>query len=461
MSLQTQSPDFLRVTEKLRRSFQYYMYQLSLFDELPSNSTKILEYSNLSDLTSTSHNYQLIENEEDIYKILPYFDDQDFFCFDTETTGISPFNDQLVGISFCFKEGDAFFVYLPNDRNDVVEWLSHFKPYFENPKICKIGQNLKFDILFLKSYGIKVTGDLFDTMIAHYLIQPELKHNMDYLAEVYLKYRTISYEDLCGPKGKDQLPLRQVNKLSLCDYACEDVDVTLKLKNKLAPIIKESNLEYLFYNVECPLVYVLADMEWEGVRIDVEALYSISQDLTNQLSIIESDTYELVGEKFNLGSPKQVGELIFEKLKIVDKPKKTKTGQYSTSEEILESLHGKHPVIDKILEYRGIKKILSTYAYALPTLINKKTGKIHTSFNQTVVSTGRLSSSNPNLQNIPVRDELGKEIRKTFIADEECYFVSARNQNTFTGCNINTLTIFYLYNFKSTKSLDLHMAIFL
>lgn len=399
--------------------------QLSLFDEFTSESTEEKKFSILSELTSIKHNYQLIENQEDISKILPFFDTHDFFCFDTETTGISPLSDQLVGISFCFQEGEAFFVYLPVDREKALEYLSYFKPYLENPSIIKIGQNIKFDILFLKAYGINVQGPLFDTMIAHYLLQPELKHNMDYLAEVYLNYKTITYEDICGAKGKGQLPIRQVNHSLLSDYACEDVDVTLKLKNILSPLISENSLDYLFNEIEMPLIYVLASMEWEGVRIDVDALHTISVNLTQKLSEIENKVYEIVGSPFNLSSPKQVGEIIFDKLQLDEKARKTKTGQYSTSEEVLESLRGKHPVIDLILEYRGIKKLLSTYVDTLPTLIHPVTGKVHTSFNQAVTATGRLSSSNPNLQNIPVRDELGKEIRKAFIADKDCKFVSA------------------------------------
>lgn len=399
--------------------------QLSLFDEFTSENTEEKKFSILSELTSIKHNYQLIENQEDISKILPFFDSHDFFCFDTETTGISPLSDQLVGISFCFQEGEAFFVYLPVDREKALEYLSYFKPYLENPSIIKIGQNIKFDILFLKAYGINVQGPLFDTMIAHYLLQPELKHNMDYLAEVYLNYKTITYEDICGAKGKGQLPIRQVNHSLLSDYACEDVDVTLKLKNILSPLISENSLDYLFNEIEMPLIYVLASMEWEGVRIDVDALHTISINLTQKLSEIENKVYEIVGSPFNLSSPKQVGEIIFDKLQLDEKARKTKTGQYSTSEEVLESLRGKHPVIDLILEYRGIKKLLSTYVDTLPTLIHPVTGKVHTSFNQAVTATGRLSSSNPNLQNIPVRDELGKEIRKAFIADKDCKFVSA------------------------------------
>ena len=399
--------------------------QLNLFDMDATDVSNENFHTNLSELTSVEHDYKLIENQEDITQILPFFDSQNFFCFDTETTGISPFSDNLVGISFSFKEGEAFFVYLPADRSEALKWLQIFKPYFENQNLMKIGQNIKFDILFLKSYGIEVKGQLFDTMIAHYLLQPEMKHNMDYLSEIYLNYKTITYEELCGSKGKNQLPIRSVNHQQLCNYAAEDADVTLKLKNKLEPLIKENNLEYLFYEVEMPLVYVLVDMEWEGVRIDIEALHSLSVDFTKQLATIENKVYELIGEQINLNSPKQVGELIFERLKLDEKAKKTKTGQYSTSEEVLESLRDKHEVVYLILNYRGIKKLLSTYVDALPALINSKSGKIHTSFNQAITATGRLSSSNPNLQNIPVRDELGREIRKAFVADKDCKLISA------------------------------------
>jgi DNA polymerase-1 len=417
--------EFKNLISKYSSSEKSAPVQLSLFDLNTSDSTEEKKYSILSELNSDKVNYKLIENQEDIVKILPLFESHEFFCFDTETTGISPFSDSLVGISLSFKENEAFFIYLPSERSKALEWINILKPYFENPNIGKIGHNIKFDILFLSSYGVEVKGKIFDTMIAHYLIQPELKHNMDYLAEIYLNYKTITYEELCGPKGKSQLPIRQVDHNKLSDYACEDADITLKLKNQLEPLIKENELEFLFYEVEMPLVYVLCGMEKSGVRIDVEALHKLSVDFTKKLGEIEDAVFKLVDCKFNLSSPRQVGEIIFEKLQIVENAKKTKTGQYSTSEEVLESLRGKHEVIDLILEYRGIKKLLSTYVDSLPTLINSKSGKIHTSFNQTITATGRLSSSNPNLQNIPIRDDYGKEIRKAFIADKDCYLLAA------------------------------------
>lgn len=417
--------EFKNLLSKYSSSEKSGAVQLSLFDLNTSDSTEEKKYSILSELNLSEVNYKLIENQEDIKEIIPFFEGQDFFCFDTETTGISPFSDSLVGISLSFKENEAFFIYLPSERSKALEWINILKPYFENPNIKKIGHNIKFDILFLSSYGVEVKGKIFDTMIAHYLIQPELKHNMDYLAEIYLNYKTITYEDLCGPKGKSQMPIRQVDHNKLSDYACEDADITLKLKNHIEPLIKENELEFLFYEVEMPLVYVLCGMEKSGVRIDVEALHKLSVDFTKKLAEIEDSVFKLVDCNFNLSSPKQVGEIIFEKLQIVENAKKTKTGQYSTSEEVLELLRGKHEVIDLILEYRGIKKLLSTYVDSLPTLINSKSGKIHTSFNQTITATGRLSSSNPNLQNIPIRDDYGKEIRKAFIADNGCYLLAA------------------------------------
>lgn len=399
--------------------------QPSLFEEFVDNESGEIKYSNLSDLTSTPHNYQLIDTEEKIAHFLVEISNQKFFCFDTETTGTDVFSADLVGMSFAWNEGEAFFVPIPEGRGEAQKIVDNFKSVFENDSIAKIGQNIKFDLLMLKQYGVDVKGELFDTMIAHYLIQPELRHGMDYLAEVYLKYRTITYEDLCGPKGKSQMPIRNVDINKLCDYAAEDADVTLRLKNILEKEIVQNGLEKLFYEIEMPLMRVLAKMESNGVRIDVDSLKQSSLDFTQKLVEIEKHIYELVGYEFNVSSPKQVGELIFDRLKIVEKAKKTKTGQYSTSEEVLESLRGKHEVIDLILEFRGLKKLLSTYIDSLPSLINPRTGKIHTSYNQTVTATGRLSSSNPNLQNIPIRDDEGREIRKAFIADEGCTFFSA------------------------------------
>ncbi|HOI26793.1 MAG TPA: DNA polymerase I [Paludibacteraceae bacterium] len=399
--------------------------QPSLFEEFVDNESGEIKYSNLSDLNSTPHNYQLIDNEEKMAKFLVKISEQNFFCFDTETTGTDVFSADLVGMSFAWNEGESFYIPVPQNREEAQILVDRFKPYFENESILKIGQNLKFDLLMLKNYGVELKGKLFDTMIAHYLLQPELRHNMDYLAEIYLKYKTITYEELCGPKEKGQTPIRNVDINKLCDYAAEDADVTLKLKNILEKEIESNHLDNLFYNIEMPLMPVLAQMEFDGVRIDTESLNQFSVVMSEKLQLIEKEIFSLAGYEFNISSPKQVGELIFDRLKVVEKGRKTKTGQYSTNEEVLESLRGKHPVVDKILEYRGIKKLLSTYIDSLPTLINPRTGKIHTSYNQTVTATGRLSSSNPNLQNIPIRDEDGKEIRKAFIADEGCIFFSA------------------------------------
>jgi DNA polymerase-1 len=398
--------------------------QASLFEEFADEVSGEIKYSNLEDLNSIPHTYQLIDTEEKIDDFLAKISVRDFFCFDTETTGTDVFTCEIVGMSFSWEEGEAYYVTLPVNRIETKKIIDKFKPIFENESVKKIGQNLKFDILVLKNYGVDVKGDFFDTMIAHYLIQPELRHGMDYLAEIYLKYKTISYEDICGPKGKNQLHIRQVPINRLSDYACEDADVTLKLKNILEKELEANKLNDLFH-IEMALMSVLAKMEYVGVRIDVESLKQASLSISSQVEKIEKEIYDMAGFEFNISSPKQVGEIIFDRLKIVDKAKKTKSGQYSTSENVLESLRGKHDIIDKILEYRGLKKLLTTYVDALPSLINPRTGKIHTSFNQTVTSTGRLSSSNPNLQNIPIRDEQGREIRKAFTADEGCTFLSA------------------------------------
>lgn len=323
------------------------------------------------------------------------------------------------------KEFEAFYVPVPANREEAQKIVNIFKPLYENPEIVKVGQNIKYDMEVLASYGVCVAGQLFDTMIAHYLIQPELRHNMDYMAETCLGYQTIHIEELIGPKGKKQKSMRDLPPEQIVDYAAEDADVTLRLKNYLEPKLEEVGVTQLFYEIEMPLVRVLAEMELNGVRIDTAALAETSEILTKRLSDIEKRIYELAGEEFNIASPKQVGEILFGKLKIVEKPKKTKTGQYVTSEEVLQQLSGKNEIVGKILEHRGLKKLLGTYVDALPKLINPRTGHIHTSFNQTATATGRLSSSDPNLQNIPVRGEDGKEIRKAFIPEEGCLFFSA------------------------------------
>ncbi|MDD6356802.1 MAG: DNA polymerase I [Bacteroidales bacterium] len=399
-----------------------------LFDEAENaaeNEENDIVETHFESINTIKHLYKLIESESDVNYLCDKLLQQKSVCFDTETTGVNVFESELVGMSFCWTKGEAYFVLLPENRSAAQQILEKFRPFFENNEIAKIGQNMKFDLLMLKMYGIDVKGALFDTMIAHYLIQPELHHGMDYLAEIYLKYKTIHYEELVGGKGKKQMPLRSVEKEKLADYAAEDADITLQLKEILEKEITEKNLDKLFYEMEMPLMRVLATMELNGVRIDSNALKMSSETLTAEMKRIEQEIYGLAGMEFNISSPKQVGEVLFEKLKIDEKAKKTKSGQYSTSEDVLEKLRNKHPIVARILDLRGIKKLLSTYIDALPELVNKKTGKIHTSYNQTITSTGRLSSSNPNLQNIPVRDEQGKEIRKAFIPDEGSTFLSA------------------------------------
>lgn len=399
--------------------------QGDLFAEFADNSSDENIYSTLSELKDVPHSYYLIDNEEEITKFTAKISDLKFCSFDTETTGIDPIECNLVGMSFSFVEGEAYYIPVEQNFEKAKNRVELFRKFFENEEILKIGQNIKYDIVVLKKYGIKVKGKLFDTMIAHYLINPELRHNMDYMAENYLNYRTIRIDELIGSKGKNQLSMASLSPAQVKDYACEDADITLKLKTILEKEIEKQGLSDLLYNIEQPLVYVLADMEYTGVRLDSEALKEFSAKLTQQLINIETEIFELSKVEFNINSAKQVGEVLFDQLKIVDKPKKTKTGQYVTSEEVLESMKDSHPIVAKILEYRGLKKLLSTYVDALPALISKTDGKVHTSYNQTVTSTGRLSSSNPNLQNIPIREDLGREIRRAFIPDEGCLFFSA------------------------------------
>lgn len=400
--------------------------QGSLFDIFAPEEPSVPKYSTLADLKSIPHTYHLVDNEEKRENLGRFLLSQDFFAFDTETDGIDPLTAGLVGMSFAVKENEAWYVPVPADAEEAAKVIAHFSPALQNPQSLKIGQNIKFDILVLRKYGVRVAGSLFDTMIAHYLLNPELRHGMDYLADTYLKYKTIPIEKLIGPKGKNQLSMRDVPIAQIAEYAAEDADVTLKLKNYFAPELKKEGLESLFFDIEMPLIYVLAEMEETGVKLDTVALKQSSDVLTGELNKLEKEIHELAGVKFNINSTKQVGEILFERLKIEEKAKKTKTGSYSTSEDILEKMRSKHPIVGKLLEYRGLKKLLSTYIDALPELIRPETGKVHTSFNQTVTSTGRLSSTNPNLQNIPIRDDLGREIRKAFIPDnEDCIFFSA------------------------------------
>ena len=399
--------------------------QGDLFGFFTPESTEAPENSNLTRLDDLAFDYQLIDTEEKINQLLQNILTQPILSLDTETTGTDPIRAELVGMSFAYAENQAFYVPVPADRTEAQRIVDKFKPVFENPQTLKVGQNIKYDMLVLANYGVELQGEMFDTMIAHYVLQPELHHGMDYLAEIYLHYETIKIEELIGPKGKNQKNMRDLDPINIYRYACEDADVTLKLKNVLEKELKQNDAEALFRDIEMPLVPVLAYMERNGVRIDTEALKETSRHFTARMNQIEEEVHRLAGVEFNIASPKQVGEVLFDRLKIVDKPKKTKTGQYVTSEEVLESLKGKHEIVEKILEHRGLKKLLGTYIDALPQLINPQTGHIHTSFNQTVTATGRLSSSNPNLQNIPIRNEDGKEIRKAFIPDEGCEFFSA------------------------------------
>lgn len=400
--------------------------QMSLFAE-PEARTDIevpVETVSMQRFHADKVSYHLIQTEEQITRLLAMLAEQSEVCFDTETTDVNAMQAELVGMSFAWKKGEAYFVILPEKKGEALEIVTRFKPFFESDKIAKVGQNMKYDMTMLRHYGITLNGRLFDTMIAHYLIQPDLRHGMDYLAEIYLNYQTIHYDDLVG-KGKKQLSLRQVALNDLSDYACEDADITWQLKQILSDEIEKNGLQHLFYDLEMPLMKVLAGMEWVGVRIDQSALARSSAYLTQRMHEVEGEIYELAGEEFNVSSPKQVGEVLFEKLKLDEKVKKTKTGQYSTSEEVLVNLRSKHPVVQKILDYREIKKLLSTYVDALPLMVNEHTHHLHTSYNQTVAVTGRLSSSNPNLQNIPIRSDLGRVIREAFVPDEGCLFLSA------------------------------------
>ena len=399
--------------------------QLDLFAENPTNDAVNAEFSSFESLKTTPHEYKLIETEEDARKLFDFFITKQILCLDTETTSINPIDAELVGLSFSVEEGKAFYVAIPAEREKAERIVNIFKPLYESTKILKIGQNIKYDMEVLMNYGVRLAAPMFDTMLAHYVLQPEQKHNMDILAETLLNYQTIHIDELIGPKGKSQKNMRDISPADICDYAAEDADITLRLYNVLKPRLKEADVEDLFYNIEMPLVPVLAEMEMNGVLLDTNALAETSKVFTDRMTQIEKNIYELAGHQFNIASPKQVGEVLFGEMKIVDKPKKTKTGQYVTSEEVLQQLRSKAPIVDHILEHRGLKKLLGTYVDALPKLINPHTGHIHTSFNQAVTATGRLSSSDPNLQNIPVRGEDGKEIRKCFIPEPGCLFFSA------------------------------------
>ena len=399
--------------------------QLDLFAENTTNESDEPKNAKFESIKTTQHEYKLVENEEELRQLCDFFITKEFVSIDTETTSTDAISAELVGLSFSVEEKKAFYVAVPANYEEALKIVQIFKPLYESDKIMKIGQNIKYDYEVLTKYGVTLQGKMFDTMIAHYLIQPELHHNMDYMAETLLGYQTIHIEELLGPKGKKQKNMRDLSPADIYEYAAEDADITLRLKNILEPRLKELGVEKLFWNIEMPLVRVLADMELNGVCLDTEALQDTSKIFTERMKQYEQEIYKEAGEEFNISSPKQVGDILFGKLQIMDKPKKTKTGQYVTSEEVLQSLESKSPIVRNILNYRGMKKLLSTYIDALPKLINPRTGHIHTSFNQALTATGRLSSSDPNLQNIPVRTDDGKEIRKCFIPEEGCLFFSA------------------------------------
>lgn len=415
-----------RVLKKAEKPKKTVSSELNLFENFAPSPSESPKFSSILSIKDTPHQYQLIDNVEDMLKLCDFFLTKKILSLDTETTSTDAISAELVGLSFAVEEFEAFYVPVPEDREEAQKIVEIFRKVYENPEIIKIGQNIKYDMLVLGNYGIELKGQLFDTMIAHYLLQPELRHNMDYMAETLLNYQTIHIEELIGPKGKKQQSMRQLSPTLVYEYAAEDADVTLRLKNILEKQLQSNEgLFRLFYDIEMPLVPVLAEMERNGVCIDTDSLAETSRQMTERMLAIEKRIYELAGEQFNIASPRQVGDILFSKLKIVDKPKKTKTGQFVTSEEVLQQLRHKHEIVDAILQHRGLKKLLGTYIDALPKLINPKTGHIHTSFNQTVTATGRLSSSDPNLQNIPVRGEDGKEIRRAFIPEPGSLFFSA------------------------------------
>lgn len=399
--------------------------QGDLFAAAEAEAEEKMMPDEMKTIDEVDHTYHLIDSLDKAKELCEKLKKEKSFCFDTETTGLDANNSELVGISFAVKAHEAWYVAVPEKYNEAIKYTSVFKPLLEDEKIEKIGQNLKYDISVLKWYDIDVKGKLFDTMLAHYLLQPDLRHNMDYLAETYLSYKPVSIESLIGKKGKNQLSMRDIEIEKVKEYAAEDADITLQLKEVFEPMLKDDLTQKLFNEIETPLIPVLASMEAEGVNLDVETLHSFSEDLVNDIKKTEDEIYEITGEKFNIASPKQLGIVLFEKLKVTDKPKKTKSGQYSTGEEILVRLEKKHPVITKILEFRSLSKLKSTYVDALPLLVNPRDNRIHTSYNQAVAATGRLSSNNPNLQNIPIRTERGRGIRKAFVPRNKDYTLFA------------------------------------
>lgn len=397
----------------------------ALFDAQPSvvqEEEKEISFKTINDVP---HSYKLIETEEDAKLLCDKLLTFNTICLDTETTSIDAIRAKLVGLSFSVKKGEAWYVAVPRETEAAQHMVQIFSSIYENDKILKVGQNLKYDLTVLANYGIQLKAPLFDTMLAHYLVQPELRHNMDYLAEIYLNYQTIHIDTLIGPKGKNQKNMADLAPADICDYACEDADITLQLMEPLKAEMEKNQLTRVFHEIEMPLMPVLAQMERNGVRLDTEALSETGEQFRQRMQQLESEIYELAGHPFTITSPRQVGEVLFDELKLNEKAKKTKSGQYSTGEEVLEAIKHKHPIVEKILAHRALKKLISTYIDALPKLIYPATGRIHTSFNQAVTATGRLSSSNPNLQNIPVRGDDGREIRKAFVPEPGCIFFSA------------------------------------
>lgn len=414
-----------KIIKKVKNTPKNDDLQLDLFGEFAAESQGEPKNASILGLKETPHDYQLIESEEEARKIRDYFLTKEILSFDTETTSTNAIDAELVGLSFSVEEFKAVYVAVPAEREAAQRMVDIFRPLYEDEHIMKVGQNIKYDYEVLHRYGIEVRGPMFDTMLAHYIVQPELHHNMDYMAETLLGYQTIHIDQLIGPRGKGQRSMRDLQPQEVYEYAAEDADVTLRLKNVLEQKLKEVDGERLFYDIEMPLVPVLAEMELTGVCLDTAALAETGKNFNRRLAEYEQKIYAEAGETFNISSPKQVGDILFGKMKIVDKPKKTKKGQYVTSEEVLTQLRSRAPIVDDILSYRGLKKLLGTYVEALPRLINPSTGHIHTCFNQAITATGRLSSSDPNLQNIPIRDDDGKEIRKSFVPEPGCLFFSA------------------------------------
>ncbi len=414
-----------KIIKKVKNTPKNDDLQLDLFGEFAAESQGEPKNASILGLKETPHDYQLIESEEEARKIRDYFLTKEILSFDTETTSTNAIDAELVGLSFAVEEFKAVYIAVPAEREAAQRMVDIFRPLYEDEHIMKVGQNIKYDYEVLRRYGIELRGPMFDTMLAHYIVQPELHHNMDYMAETLLGYQTIHIDQLIGPRGKGQRSMRDLLPQEVYEYAAEDADVTLRLKNVLEQKLKEVDGERLFYDIEMPLVPVLAEMELTGVCLDTAALAETGKNFNRRLAEYEQKIYAEAGETFNISSPKQVGDILFGKMKIVDKPKKTKTGQYVTSEEVLTQLRSRAPIVDDILSYRGLKKLLGTYVEALPRLINPRTGHIHTCFNQAITATGRLSSSDPNLQNIPIRDDDGKEIRKSFVPEPGCLFFSA------------------------------------